>query len=104
MIGAIISIIGALLALIIPGFLLSHILIGKLDLETRLAVAVGLNITLIALLLFSLTFISRLIDVKTFTPEIIYISLAAMSAVFFLALMSKDGKMNRRRLISKNKH
>jgi hypothetical protein len=64
---------------------------------TRILIAIGLNITLIAVISFVLTAVSKVLGIKTFTSTIFLGSLLALSAAFLIILV------NRHR-ISINKH
>ena len=85
-------IVGGLLVLIVPGFILSYLFIENIDMASRSALAIGLNISLVALLSFMLTLISKMYGVKTFTPGIFIGSLTAASVAFSAMLILKKKK------------
>ena len=82
-------ILGTLIAIFLPGYLLSLILFKKLKLIERISLAIGLSIFIIVVLGFFLTGISSLTNVKGITTNMVWFSLLIICIIFIIIIIAK---------------
>jgi len=89
MILSIIRVIVGIIALFLPGYLLSFILFKKLKIIERICLAIGLSIVIIVFLGFFLTAISYLTNIKGITTQNVWFSLLIICIIFIILIISK---------------
>ena len=89
MILSIIRVIVGIIALFLPGYLLSFILFKKLKIIERICLAIGLSIVIIVFLGFFLTVISYLTNTKVLITQVVWLSLLIICIIFIILIISK---------------
>lgn len=93
MILSIIRVIVGIIALFLPGYLLSIILFKKLKVIERICLAIGLSIFITVFLGFFLTAISYLTNIKGITTQSVWLSLLIICIIFIIVIISKYKKI-----------
>jgi len=88
---------GIIFVLFLPGFLLSLVILKDMENIERIALAIGLSISIVVALGFSLTFIGNFINIRLITSYYVWISLALLSLIFgMLIIFRHRNKLLRR--------
>ncbi len=80
-------ILGILLTLFIPGYLLSLFLIKKIRLFERILISIGLSIIIVSALAVFLTLISIIFGINAINEISVWLSLAFISIIFMLIFL-----------------
>jgi len=81
--------VGFVLTLFLPGYLLSLIILRKSDFLERIGMSVVLSFAVVVGLGFLLSFIGNLTATKAITEASVYVSLVVICGVFGLALIKR---------------
>ena len=92
--------LGLLLVLFFPGYLLSLIVFKKLDIVERIALATGLSMAILVPLSFNLTLIGYAAKTKGITTKSVWFSLSVLCSFFLLILIITNHKKRIKRWVS----
>jgi uncharacterized membrane protein len=87
MINIITIILGLLFVLFIPGYLLSLIILKKLNLIERICLSFGLSVVIVVFLSFFLTAIGYFLKIRAITAFSVWLSLLILSLFFTIVLI-----------------
>ena len=79
-------ILGLLITMFLPGYLLSVILVRKSEIIERICLSIGLSIFIIVVLSFFLTAISYLLNIKGITSLSVWLSLLVVCVILFIII------------------
>ena len=80
---------GLLLVCLVPGYLLSRLILGRMERIERMLFSFGLSVVIVVILGFSLTLASILFHVKGINTYSVYGCLGALSVLFSMLLLRK---------------
>lgn len=91
----ILVIIGIPLALFLPGYLLTVLILKDLETFHKVLIGIGLSLAISIALGFILSFIGSLLNTKGLTPISVVISLIVLSLIFLELIIIREKRMNR---------
>mgnify|MGYP001593716250 CR=1 FL=1 len=78
--------LGLLVVVFLPGFLLSFIMLNRLDLVERIVLSIGLSIYIATLISFNLSMVGYIRETRGITTENVWISLFGICVLFAFIL------------------